>query len=462
MTKHNRPLLGLLLATSTALTSFTLPAAADAVFDQPAAFTGQVQLSGADRSPAYAGKSVEVRGSRFQPGQEVRLSRGADLLTEALTADAEGNFTASFDLPADAVAGRHPIVVQTESPDSAEVITLKVSPEIPFSGEDQFDIAKVAPGKGLYQIAFSPKSNAYFVTGAVGRPPVKESELLKLDAATLDTLTKVTPAAAPAQGDREGGLFAVYGVGVDDANDTVWVTNTRQNTVAIYAQSDLNLIKQFEPGVTDHPRDVVVDAERGRAYVSAASQGIVVFDTATQEMIEVIEIPSKQRRETFTAMSLALDPQAHVLYTPSLTTPEVARINLADNTVQVFALSDAAQASGIDIDPANGRMFVASQGSDNVIALDAEGKELFNTKVGSGALNVAYDASHNRVYVVSRGSDSLAAVDADTGEIIANLNLGSFPNFLDVTENGDIIAVNKARGAEDGTGDQVWRLTPKQ
>lgn len=447
---------------SSALLACAAPLWAESVFDAPAEFTGMVQFMPSGASAIYAGDEIEVRGDRFAPGQEIRLLRGTAALGEGIVADAEGKFAFRMTLPGDAALGLHPVVVQTEAPDSATVITLKVSPEIPLSGAERFDIAAVAAGPGLYQVAVSDKNGWLFVTSANGRPPVKESKLQKLDARTLGLLAEVTPADAPARGDREGGVHAVYGVGVDDANGTVWVTNTRQETVAVYRQDDLSLVKQFEPGVVPHARDVVVDAAAGRAYASTSTTGqIAVFDTATLEVLEPIRIASKQRGGEFGAMSLALDAEGGKLYTVSLNTPEVARVDLATGAADVFALPTAQRGAGIAADPATGRMFVVAQGTDNLVALDAGGKVLYDVPVGAGPLNVAWHKGANLLVVTNRASGTLAVVNADDGQIVANLDGGSFPNHVAVAADGTIYAVNKRRGAEDATGDHVRSLRLK-
>src|SRR3546814_1181790 len=52
------------------------------------------------------------------------------------------------------------------------------------------------------------------VTSAVGRPPVKESALMKVDADTLKIEASVTPAADKTS--DKGQIMAVYGVAVDE------------------------------------------------------------------------------------------------------------------------------------------------------------------------------------------------------------------------------------------------------
>ena len=466
-------LTGLLLTTA-----LTLPLSAAPLFDAPSPFTARVTFSGAERGPIYAGKPVEIAGQGFAAGQTVQLSRGLEALTAPLKADAEGKISARFDLPAEAQVGLHSIVVTTQAPYAAGVADLKISPELPYAGAEMFAAEKIKVGAGLYQAAHSAKNDVIFVTGASGRPPIKESSLSKVDANTLEVLASVTPAeapemkrpegaapmpaagGAPAGGPQGPGVFAVYGVGVDDANDTVWTTNTRQNTVAVYAQSDLSLVKQLAPGAVNHPRDVVMFD--GRAYVSAGAEGVVVFDAKSFEKIGTIAVPSRERGGEFTAMSLALDAENAKLYTVSLTSPEAARIDLAaENAVEILAVPAGARGTGVEVDPATGTIFVASQDSDDVIALDASGKVLYDVAVGAGPLGLAYHAASKQLFVASRGSDSLAVLEAETGKLNANLDAGSFPNFVDVTAEGEVILVNKSRGPKDAEGDQLHRITLK-
>ncbi|HEY0214087.1 MAG TPA: YncE family protein [Paenirhodobacter sp.] len=450
--------LGLLLGS-------TAVAFAQSAFDAPAPFTGMVRFSGDKGAPIYSGGAVSATGMGFAANQPITVLRGNEHLSpEGLKADADGKFSFEFKLAADAVVGIHPIVVQTDAPDSADVVDLKISPKIPLSGADKFDITSKKVGRGLYQVAYSEKNKALFVASAVGRPPVAESKLYKLDPVTLDVVAEITPAAAPKIGDRDPGVFAVYGVGLDDTNDTVWVTNTRQNTVAVYAQKDLALIKQFDLDAVPHPRDVVVDAANGKVYVSSAMNNqIFVFDAKTLAPLAPIELKSAQRGGKFSSMSLALDPKGGKLYTVSMSTPEAARIDLVTGEAQTLKVPGSTSGSGVAFDPASGRLFIASQGSDDLIAIDtAKDEVVFDTPVGAGALNAAFDPKDGTVYVANRGADTITVVHSTSGEIIANIDAGSFPNQLISTADGTVYAVNKARGQDDAEGDMIWKIVPKK
>ena len=409
-----------------------------------------------------AGDSVEMTGQGFKPGQTVTLLRGETVLNDGpWTADAEGRIKGSVQVPADAATGRHPIIVRAANPDAAAVIELKVSKDVPLSGADRYDVVTNQLVQGLYQVAHSAKSDALFVTAAVGRPPVTQSELLKLDPRTLEITARVTPAKV--EGQTDGRVYAVYGVAVDDANGNVWVTNTRDDTVAVYRQSDLSLVKQFDKGVLPHGRDLVVDTKDNRVWASGFGGGkFVAFDAKTLEVVQDLTVESKVRGEEFGPMALALDPVAGELYSVGLSTGEVVVLDGATGAVdRMFRFPTVNGGIGVAIDPEGRRLYVAAQGSDNLVIANADtGEVLHDVYVGAGAVYVAFDPHTGLAYVASRGAGTITAVDAN-GNIVANLDGGTFPNHVLPTGDGTVYAVNKSRGADDAAGDQIRRITPK-
>lgn len=465
--------LGLLLAGCL----FAAPAMATA----QAAFTtldrapeAQIGFSSSERGkPILAGTEVSVAGQGFQPGQQVTLLYGAtELPNGVLTANAEGAVEGKITIPEDAVFGTHPIVIVAENPYYATVADLKVSPAVPLSGQADYEVVEgKGIARGFYQSAYNPENNTLFVTSAVGRPPVRESELVKLDPETFEVLARATPAEAPArpgsagatEADNAPGVYAIYGIGLDNVKDTVWVTNTRQDTVAVYQQEDLSLVKQFPSGTVPHSRDAVVDSALGKAYASATgTPGIHVFDTETLEPVKVIEISTLQRRQEFSALSLSLDAEAHRLYVVSLSTNEVAVIDTeTDEVVSVFPVPGARSAIGVSHDPETGRIFVAAQGSDNLLVLDGTSGELIaDTPIGAGALNVVFDPVKRLAYVSNRGAGTIAVTDVD-GNIVANLGPAPLANHVALGEDGTVFAVDKSSSVLGEDSDTLFRIRPQ-
>ena len=249
---------------------------------------------------------------------------------------------------------------------------------------------------------------------------------------------------------------------MDDANDTVWVTNSRQNTVAVYRQSDLSLVRQFEPGTVNHARDVVVDQALGKAYSSATFQPeVVVFDTRKPEVARRVKIPSRVRGGSFSAASLSLNAAAHRLYVVSNSTNEVAVIDTrTDEVEKVLPVPGARSAIGVSHDPQTNRIFVAAQGSDNLVVLDENGKTVANTPVGANALNVVFDPVRRQAYVSSRAAGTIAVTDAE-GRIVANLGPAPLANHVSLGRNGTVFAVDKSAGVRNEEGDRLLRIQPR-
>ncbi|SED56697.1 YncE family protein [Rhodobacter sp. 24-YEA-8] len=464
-----RTLLATLCIASLSAPSLAL---AESAFSAPLEFKGRIRAESAVPGlPVYAGGDVRISATGLQPGQKLVLQRGTDILSDtALIADDKGSVSLTFTLPSDAATGLHPLVALLEEPSMTTTVDLKISKPLDYLNEQDWTVAAVQPARGLYQSAYSARSNALFLTAADFNEAT--SELLRVDPETLEVLARVTPADFPEDQKppkKEGapkGPFklapaGVFGLGLDEAAGRIWVTNTPDNTIAVYAQEDLSLVHQFAPGTVYHSRDVILDPVRKRAFVSSsATSNVYVFDSESFEPLGVVDIRSAQRGGDFYVMSLAIDPEKGEVYAVSRVSNELAILDAASLEVKkVFALPGAKNATGLDVDPATGRLFVAAQDSNNLLVLDHEtGEVLRDVTVGAGALNVVYDATSGLAWVSSREAGSLSAVNAD-GEIVAHLEGGSLANHVAIDGKGAVFAVNKSLGADDAKADVLRRIT---
>lgn len=137
---------------------------------------------------------------------------------------------------------------------------------------------------GLYQSAYSERNGVLWATASVGQPPapVTGSQLLRIDPGTLEVQAAYTPPTS-------GTVEAVYGIDVDDEHDTLWVTNTRDNSVAVYSQSTgRHLVTRQN---VNHSREVVVDEKRDLVWASAFGDGaLVAFDTRTFKEVRRVTV----------------------------------------------------------------------------------------------------------------------------------------------------------------------------
>ena len=213
-----------------------------------------------------------------------------------------------------------------------------------------------------------------------------------------------------------------------------------------------------------HSRDVAFDQELSRAFVSAMlAPEVVVFDTRGLEVAARIQITSRVRGAAFWAASLSLDAAAHRLYVVSNTTNEVAVINTRANAVErVLPVPGARSAIGVSHDPETGRIFAASQGSDNLVVLQGEsGRVLADVPIGAGALNVTFDPTKRHAYVASRGAGTVTVtvtvVDAD-GKILANLGPVLLANHVLADPRSTVYSVDKSAGVLEADRDTILRI----
>ena len=419
-------------------------------------YAGRISVTNA---PVYPGSTAEVVGRGFKPGQDVKLLRDGDSITAQplLRVDADGNVKGTVPVPPEAPVGLHPVVVQTVNPGFAEVIDFKVSPKIPFSTQHDYNIKRAALNPGLYQGAYSAKEHAVYVTSASGRGPSATSTLMKINPSSLKLEAQIVP--------QQPGkpLQAVYGIAVDDELGTVWVGNTRSGAVAVYKQSDLSLIKQFDDRLSPHNRGVIVDGKRHRAYVAADSKNYVnVFNTLTLEEKTRIELVSPTRTKTPPKpLAFALDEANGKLFVVA-DTEQVYVIDEASEKIEkVFNLKGTKGSIDVAYAPEEDLLFVACQGSDSLQILNAaDGTLKSDTKVGANPLSVTWDRVHKRVWVANRASDSVAVLDTN-GNLVANFMGGSYANHIFTDNRGVVWSVNKSRGATDKTGDHISRFSFK-
>lgn len=304
----------------------------------------------------------------------------------------------------------------------------------------------------LYQAALGENNKYVYLTSSVGRPPVTQTNIFKVDATTLERVQDYLP---PIVNVTTGARLAAYGVGTDNVRSTVWITNTRQNTASVYSQSDLSLLHEYDINAVSHSRDVVVDEASGKAYISSATDTYVdVFDAVTYEELGPIYLNETEAFEG--VMSMDLDPATGKLYTVSLDEPLGVVIDTRNgNALNYFHVPEGNSTSGIAFDPSRGHVYVVGQDAESVAVIDtADGSIIGSIPVPIGGLNAAYDAKNDLVYVANRPEAAVYVIDATINEVIAVLSTGANTNDVVVSSDGIAYAVDK------GTPTTLWRIVP--
>ncbi|OJU86290.1 MAG: hypothetical protein BGO11_02675 [Solirubrobacterales bacterium 70-9] len=394
---------------------------------------------------------------------------GDQTLATNLAANGEGKATASYTIPRSMSPITQSLVITQATPE-ARTYTLSqaVYPDESTVGAGRFDVisSTAAFYQGFYQSAYSATEDALYVT-ASDRGTGNAGFIYKLDPDTLAieaSKETVNPDFAKA---------GAFGIGVDDVHGNVWVSNTGSNSVAVYKESDLSLVKQFPAETISHSRDVVYDPTTELVFVSSASEG---SSASSLGYISVFEADDKNgngtpyekltdiqtgTRDVFNPVSLTLGDGK--LFSPSLgsnkvvsiDTAHVLDVGYAPTFLEIDGIDVGGRgASGIAYDVADDRLFIASQNSNEVVVADATtGATIKEVPTGRQALNVVFDPVHRLAYVANFGGTSVSVLDAD-GDEIASLPIAT-ANHISIDDRGDAFVVDKA------ATNRVWKITPR-
>ncbi|RKN45605.1 YncE family protein [Streptomyces hoynatensis] len=292
---------------------------------------------------------------------------------------------------------------------------------------------------GLYQSAYSERNDALWVTSAVGRPPVTQSALLRVDPRTLEIEQTIVPPVTDAE---TGAVEAVYGVAVDDEHDTVWTTNTRDNSVAVYSQRTGAHLATL-PGVA-HAREVVVDERHDTVWASGFSDGtLVAFDSRTFEEKDRVTV------EGAGPTGLAVDERSGTVYAADLNNDRIIAAHVGeDGAPRLIPAGEGPLSIALSRD---GRTaYTANQTAGTVSAVDLRSGTVTGTvATGAGPLSVGVDPGTGLVLVADRTDAEVAVVDPRRGEVVERIATGANPNHVETAGGAAYVVDKSGAGAAD-------------
>lgn len=349
-------------------------------------------------------------------------------------------------IPADAKTGEqiYFTYLRKETNGEEKEYEVQVDAKVTSSTEninvDQYTGAKRTLLSELHESAFDPSAKYLFVTRTSEDENGKDKyTIYKLDAKTLDVLAK---------NDLEEG-YAANGIAVDNKGQ-VWVTNTNDETISVYRQSDLTHIKTFDVSF-NKPEGIVIDNKNNLAYVGGEGGQIAVLDINQEYPIGTIEL------DGFTDVaSLSYDEQTNQLIATSGDSdkPQVAKVDLAHGKkVDRYEIKGDKDVLGAAYDPVSKNIFVAT-GESVVTVINSEtGKVVTTIETGAGTLDVRYNPKDKRVYVVNSKDKSLSVIDPASNKAVAKLDVGDDPVHVSIASDGTLAVVNQA--AKDSGMDYV-------
>ena len=318
-------------------------------------------------------------------------------------------------------------------------------------------VANIIQGlPGQFQVGYSKKNHKLFVP-TVGARGGLASSLARVDA---DTLQTEAFAELPVKKNDKGqyGYTSAYGVTVDDVDGTVWVTNTTDNSVAVYDQQTLKLIwtnegvKEGDPNWIEHPRSVLVDHESGKAFVTGRFfVSAIDLKTKQVEKIQLEGAPDGGTR--YISMNLFLD--GGKLYVPERTGGKLFVVDTktfkVEKTIQTQGEDSTVEVrpSDVAVDRSLGEIYVSSQGvkgvNSGISVYDLRTGEFKKfVKFGTQALALEHDEDRDLVYVTDFGTGKVAVFDGRADEVIGEVEMnGAAANDVTLLKDGSVLVLDK-------------------
>ena len=318
-------------------------------------------------------------------------------------------------------------------------------------------VANIIQGlPGQFQVGYSKKNHKLFVP-TVGARGGLASSLARVDA---DTLQTEAFAELPVKKNDKGqyGYTSAYGVTVDDVDGTVWVTNTTDNSVAVYDQQTLKLIwsnegvKKDDPNWIEHPRSVLVDHESGKAFVTGR-YFVSAIDLKTKQ-VEKIQLEGAPEGGTrYISMNLFLD--GGKLYVPERTGGKLFVVDTktfkVEKTIQTQGEDSTVEVrpSDVAVDRSLGEIYVSSQGvkgvNSGISVYDLRTGDFKKfVKFGTQALALEHDEDSDLVYVTDFGTGKVAVFDGRADEVIGEVEMnGAAANDVTLLKDGSVLVLDK-------------------
>ena len=318
-------------------------------------------------------------------------------------------------------------------------------------------VANIIQGlPGQFQVGYSKKNHKLFVP-TVGARGGLASSLARVDA---DTLKTEAFAELPVKKNDKGqyGYTSAYGVTVDDVDGTVWVTNTIDNSVAVYDQQTLKLIwtnegvKEDDPNWIEHPRSVLVDHESGKAFVTGRFfVSAIDLKTKQVEKIQLEGAPDGGTR--YISMNLFLD--GGKLYVPERTGGKLFVVDTktfkVEKTIQTQGEDSNVEVrpSDVAVDHSLNEIYVSSQGvkgvNSGISVYDLQTGEFKKfVKFGTQALALEHDEDRDLVYVTDFGTGKVAVFDGRADEVIGEVEMnGAAANDVTLLKDGSVLVLDK-------------------
>ena len=312
-----------------------------------------------------------------------------------------------------------------------------------------------ALGKGVYELAVSPKDNALFVATAQNSSG-DGGTVFRLDPATLAVQQSINTE------------LKSFGAAINPQTNVLYIGNTVNGSVtAIDASSGkvLNTLvldsrKRSETVRPLQPRQVAVDAKTNRVYITGLGPQSVVWVVDGSTLKLVSTIPNTGKMGT----GLAVDSDAQKVYVTN-GDGELVTINARTNAIEKKQKIDGDKEHfflNIALDTRGQRAFLTDSKQAQVLVVDLRNQQVIQRIDVPESLAVLFNGDRDELYVTHRKAGEVSIIDASSYKVKRTVKTPALPNSLALSADGKVLYVSVkqpgSRKAPPKNPDSVMRI----
>jgi DNA-binding beta-propeller fold protein YncE len=194
--------------------------------------------------------------------------------------------------------------------------------------------------------------------------------------------------------------------GVAFSHDKAFTSNGKENTVSIHDLKTLRPLGKVDAG--KNPDCILYVPSTGEVWAFNGKENTAtVLDARSGSQVTTVKLPGKPE-------FAVLNPKDGMIYLNIQDHNDVAVIDPSKHTVlRNFSIAPAEDATGIDVDPETGRIFVVSHNKGILAMFDGpSGSLLATAPIGKGVDGVCFDRDMQNVFT-SNGEGSISIVHVD-------------------------------------------------
>ena len=269
-------------------------------------------------------------------------------------------------------------------------------------------------------------------------PPVQAQSVAA--ATTLAVITTITVGSNP------------DGVAVNDADDTVYVTNFGSGDVSVINGRTGTVAGTITVG--SNPIGVAVDQVDDTVYVTNRTSGTVsVINGRSLDDSGTITVGSNP-------IGVAVNDGDDTVYVTNFSSGDVSVINGRTRTVDdTITVGD--NPVGVAVDEGDDTVYVTNFSSNTVWVINGRTRTVDDTiTVGTRPYGVAVDQGDDTVYVTNEGSNNVSVINGRTRTVAGTITVGSSPNGVAVDDSGTNAGLVYVANQGGNTVSVIGRVTP--